>query len=220
MPAGKITALRAQERDNQRVNVFIDGAFAIGVSLTTLTREGLFVGKELDEAAWARLESAESSDKALQAALRFLELRPRSLAEVRERLRRKGYSPEAIEAALTRLNETGLLDDQAFSRFWVEARQNSRPRGKLALRSELLRKGIDKATIDETLAEQGDADDERERAETLARSVLHKYSRETDKQSFQRRLGGFLQRRGFAPDIVIALVGQLWREVQANNEEE
>jgi regulatory protein len=118
------------------------------------------------------------------------------------------------------LSETGLLDDQAFSRFWVEARQNSRPRGKLALRSELLRKGIDRATINETLAEQGDANDERERAEALARSVLHKYNRGTDKHSFQRRLGGFLQRRGFAPDIVIGLVGQLWREIQTNAEEE
>jgi regulatory protein len=220
MPSGTITALRAQERDNERVNVFIDGAFALGVSLTTLTREGLFVGKVLDEAAWVRLESSESSDKALQAALRFLELRPRSLAEVRERLRRKSYGPEAIEAALSRLSETGLLDDQAFSRFWVEARQGSQPRGKLALRSELLRKGIDRATIDETLAEQGGADDERARAETLARKVLHKYREAPDKQSFQRRLGGFLQRRGFAPDVVMTLLGQLWREVQAERAEE
>lgn len=220
MPTGTISALRAQERDNKRVNVFIEGAFAIGVSLTTLTREGLFVGKQLDEAAWARLEASESNDKALQAALRFLELRPRSLAEVRERLRLKGYSPEAIDAALGRLSETGLLDDEAFSRFWVEARHGSRPRGILALRSELRRKGVERTIIEETLAEQADPAEERARAEMVARNALRKYADAPDRQSFQRRLGGFLLRRGFAPDIVMALVSQLWREIQSKDDQE
>lgn len=214
-----ITALRAQERDTQRVNIFIDGAFAIGVSLTTLTREGLFVGKQLDEAAWARLEASESNDKALHAALRYLELRPRSVAEVRERLRQKGFSPEPIAAAVARLSESGLIDDASFSRFWVESRQRSRPKGKFALRAELRLKGIERDTIEATLAEHTSPAIEQAQAEALARKNLHKYAAAPDRQSFQRRMGGFLQRRGFAPAIVISLVNQLWREVQQNEED-
>ncbi len=213
-----ITALRAQERDSQRVNVFIDGAFAIGVSLTTLTREGLFVGKQLDEAAWARLEASESSDKALHAALRYLELRPRSVAEVRERLRQKGFAPEPIAAAVARLSESGLIDDASFSRLWVESRQRSRPKGQFALRAELRRKGIERDTIEATLAEQTSPESERTQAEALARQNLRKYAAAPDRQSFQRRMGGFLQRRGFAPDVVMSLVNQLWRELQQNEE--
>ena len=78
MPAGKISALRAQAKDPQRVNVFVNGEFAIGVSLTTITKTGLFVGKSISAKEFARIEQIESSDKAYLAALRFLEARPRS----------------------------------------------------------------------------------------------------------------------------------------------
>src|SRR5215212_4451817 len=126
MPAGKITALRAQAKDSQRVNVFVDGEFAIGISLMTITKTGLHVGKQLSADEFAKLEQTESGDKAYLAALRFLEARPRSIAEVR-----------------ARLAELELLDDAAFARYWVENRQAYRPRGVGALRDELRRKGID-----------------------------------------------------------------------------
>src|SRR5919109_4830926 len=100
MPAGTITALHTQSNDPQRVNIFVDGVFAIGVSLNTIAKEGLYVGKGLSAEEYARIEKAEGADKAFQTALRFLEARPRSVAEVRERLRRKEIAPDVIEAAI------------------------------------------------------------------------------------------------------------------------
>lgn len=214
MQAGTITALQAQVRDTRRVNVFVDGAFAIGVSLNTITREGLYVGKVLDEAACERLEAAESADKAWNAALQFLTFRPRSIAEVRERLQRKQFPPLAIEEALTRLSEYGLVDDQAFSRLWVEQRQASRPRGRQALRSELYRKGIDRAVIDATLSDSDLTGDEAEQVLTVARAALRKYANAPNYPTFQRRLGGYLQRRGFGFGTIHPILEMLWREVQ------
>src|SRR5215213_11322312 len=160
MPAGKITALRAQAKDSQRVNVFVDGEFALGVSLTTITKTGLHVGKQLSAEEFAKLEQIESSGKAYLAALRFLEARPRSIAEVRTRLARKDFSPEAIDAAIARLAELELLDDAAFARYWVENRQAYRPRGAGALRDELRRKGIDADVTAEVLNDNVLAGDE------------------------------------------------------------
>ncbi|NTW97586.1 MAG: regulatory protein RecX, partial [Oscillochloris sp.] len=105
MPIGTITALRAQAHDSQRVNVFLDGEFAIGVSLNTLVREGLAVGQQLDEAGWARLEATEQVDKTLQAAMRLIDSRPRSVAELRQRLRRKEFPDTAIDQAVARLSD-------------------------------------------------------------------------------------------------------------------
>src|SRR4051812_27471979 len=107
MPAGTITALRAQAKDAQRVNLFVNGEFAIGVSLDTIAQQGLYVGKALTEEEYTRIERAEGYHKALQAALRFLEARPRSVAEIRERLQRKEFSEDAIEAAVGRLTDLG-----------------------------------------------------------------------------------------------------------------
>lgn len=218
MPVGKITALRAQVNDTQRVNVFIDDEFAIGVSLNTLAREKLFVGQMIDEEGWARLEAAEQSDKALHAAMRFLEVRPRSVAEVRLRLRKKAFPPEAIDHAIERLSELGLLDDEAFSRFWVENRRSFRPRGSLALRDELRRKGISSDQISAALADEEDETAEESRAEGLARAALRRYSNAPDRISFQRRMGGYLQRRGFSLAIIRPLLDRLWAELRENED--
>jgi regulatory protein len=215
MPEGTITALRYQERDRQRVNVFIDGAFALGVSLETLTSEKLYVGKQLDAEAWARLEGAEQMGKTLQAAWRLLQARPRSVAELRERLQRKQMPPAAIEQAIARLHELEMLDDAAFARFWVENRNTCRPRGPQALRQELSQKGISRDVITATLADEELMGDEHERALTLARGVLGKYAAAADYATFQRRLGGYLQRRGFGYDTIRPIVEALWREVRA-----
>ncbi len=221
MAVGRITALRAQVNDNQRVNVFIEGEFAIGISLNTITREGLYVGKAIDEDAWARLQSTEQHDKAIQLAMRYLDTRPRSVAELRQRLARKEVAPEAIDSALNRLLELGLVDDAAFARFWVENRQIIRPRGAQALRDELRRKGVDRSVIDETLTDEALVGDDSERAWTLARAAVRKYANAPDKQSFQRRLGGYLQRRGFRFDVIRPILDTLWAETRsdADNDE-
>lgn len=219
MPAGTITALRVQERDSQRVNVFVDGAFALGVSLATLTRERLFVGQQLGEEEFERLEHAESADKALHAGMRLIETRPRSLAELRERLSRKGFAPDAVANALERLSDLGLADDTAFARFWVENRQSYRPRGINALRDELRRKGVAQDVIAGAIDESGGRDEEAERAMTLGRAALRKYADAPDYHTFSRKLGGFLQRRGFGFDTVRPVLEQLWREIKTGDEE-
>ncbi len=220
MPAGKITALRTQAKDPQRVNVFVDGEFAIGISLTTITKTGLHVGKQLSDEEFAKLEQTESGDKAYLAALRFLEARPRSVAEVRARLRRKDFASEAIDAAIARLSDLELLDDAAFARYWVENRQAYRPRGASALRDELRRKGIDANVTSEVLNDDALAGDESASAWGLARAALRKYAGSRDRNAFTRRMGSYLQRRGYSFEVIRPIVDQLWAEVSAEAEAE
>jgi regulatory protein len=220
MPAGTITALRAQAKDPQRVNVFVDGEFALGVSLNTISKEGLYVGKALSAEEFARVERAESSDKALHAALRFLEARPRSTFEIRERLRRKEFTDEAIQAAIERLAGLGMIDDAAFARSWVENRQASRPRGVGALRDELRRKGIDRAVTETLLSDETLTGDEEQRAMSVARGALSKYANAPNRAAFQRRLGGYLQRRGFGFDAIGPILETLWSELRSAEDED
>ena len=214
MPAGTITALRAQAKDPQRVNVFVSGEFAIGVSLNTISKEGLYVGKTLSAEDYARVERAESGDRAFQAALRLLEARLRSVAELRDRLRRKEFADEQIDAAIERLTGLGMLDDAAFARLWVESRQAVRPRGASVLRDELRRKGIDRTLAEAILSDERLTGGEDERAMQIARGALAKYAGSPNRAAFQRRLGGYLQRRGFGFEIIGPIIDTLWAELQ------
>jgi regulatory protein len=220
MPTGTITAIAIQAQDTQRVNIFVDGQFAIGIGLATLAAEQLFVGMPLDEAAWARLEAAGQAEKAMLAAMRLIDTRPRSADELRQRLRRKAFPPEVAEAAVARLSELGLVDDAAFTRTLIESRQSFRPRGTLAIRDELRRKGVSRDVIDAAIAETDDPEAETERAMAVARTALRRYANAPDKLTFQRRLGGLLQRRGFSLNIVRPILGTLWAELHGPNDDE
>ena len=134
---------------------------------------------------------------------------------MRARLGRKDFVPEAIDAAIARLAELELLDDAAFARYWVENRVAYRPRGAGALRDELRRKGIDADVTAEVLNNDALTGDESASALGLARGALHKYASSRDRNTFTRRMGSYLQRRGYTFEVIRPIVDQLWAEVSA-----
>lgn len=88
----------------------------------------------------------------LEAAARFLEVRSRSIAEVRRRLTSAGYRTELVDGAIARMAELGMLDDAAFAQAWVESRDRARPRGERAIRVELGQKGVERTVVEAVLA--------------------------------------------------------------------
>lgn len=110
--------------------------------------------RELPAERRERLSAVEDPEEVLAAALRFLEVRSRSEAEVRRRLIISGYRPDLVDGAIARLTAIGILDDEAFARAWVESRDRARPRGERALARELALKGVDREVARGVLAER------------------------------------------------------------------
>lgn len=198
------------------MNVFIDGQFAIGISIYVMQDEKLRKGQVLLQTDWDRLEQAERGSQAWNAALRLLEVRPRSEQELRTRLQRKQFLPEQIDTAIKRLRDLELLDDAQFAQLWVANRQNLNPRGAQALRQELRAKGIDRQVVDQVIEANVDEDSEHAACADVARKALHKYARETDRATFQRKFGGFLQRRGFSFATIKPILAELWQETHGD----
>jgi regulatory protein len=155
--------------------------------------------------------SAETDPEVvLAAALRFLEVRPRSIREVRRRLDMAGFPTQLVEAALERLEELDFLDDEAFARSWVESRDRARPRGERALRSELAQKGVAREIVDRILAERrpageggtgGDGPADDSAAERLLARHGRTLARVTDPRVRRQRAYALLARNGFDPDV-------------------
>ena len=155
----------------------------------------------------------------LEAAARFLEVRSRSVAEVRRRLTSNGYRADLVDGAITRMTELGMLDDAAFAQAWVESRDRSRPRGERAIRVELGQKGLDKAVIDEVLAARrayglGSSDPDRvtdpdepvvsadrAAADRLIAKHARSLARVADPRQRRARAYSLLARNGFDPEI-------------------
>lgn len=203
-----VTAIERQKR-RPRVNVFLDGRLAISLSVALAAQAGLRRGDVVTAGRLESLRQADERQQARDAALHLLAYRPRSEEELRSRLARRGLPPGVVEETIDRLREQSLLDDAAFARYWVEARQRSSPRGRGLLRRELLAKGIATETAGEAVAAVADEEAARRAAEKKARTL-----RTLDYPTFRRRLGQFLLRRGFPYETARTLVDELWRQSQ------
>lgn len=211
MTMKKITAIEAQKKRSNRVNVYLDGEFAFG--LERITAAWLSVGQELDEKKIGQLQAEDARERALQQALLFLSYRARSESEIRKNLRRHEIPEPVIEETLERLRRDGLANDDRFARAWVENRSTFRPRSRRLMALELRQKGLDEESVSSALT---DVDDE-----ALAHEAAQKRaSRLTGLEwsEFRTKLSGFLARRGFSYSVIAAVVTRIWNET--HNEEQ
>lgn len=218
----RITALEPQAHHPDRVNVFVDGAFRCGLALEIAYGGGLRVGDEVTEERLAELERKDLLWKAREAALNLLSYRARSEAELRQRLRRKEFPDDVVEACLTELVEKGFVDDAAFSASFVRDRVRGRPRGSRRLVQELRAKGVELKTaasaVEETLAAEDVTELElaRDAARAWARRAFGGRGRpaQMDAESrlaARRQLYGYLARRGFPGEAIRTVMDEVLR---------
>jgi regulatory protein len=203
----KITALKAQKRNSQRINVYLDDEFAFGLS--RYAAAWLQVGQILSPEKIKELQDVDAQEVAYQRAVNFISYRPRAEAELRKNLEKHNTPDEIIAEVLDRLRRSGLVDDVQFAQTWVENRSTFRPRGRRALVAELRKKGVGDEAIDEALC---DLDED-----NLAYQAALKQSRKYAKlgwQAFRQKMSAFLARRGFNYEVVKPVVERVWSEMQ------
>jgi regulatory protein len=206
----KITAIKQQKKNRQRVNIYLDGEFAFG--LARIVAAWLQVGQEISDEKIAQLQAEDSQEVAYQRALRFISYRPRSQSEVQEKLQESNVPQENIDYVLDRLAKSGILNDESFAQMWVENRSAMRPRGRRALAYELRQRGVDRKTIDQAIA----AVDEEE----LAYQAAQKRARKLQGQewsSFRQKMFRFLAQRGFMYELCAQIVPRVWNELHSND---
>jgi len=203
----RITDLRTGKGREKRINIYLDGRFAFSLGAEVAAKENLQVGQDLSVDQIESLTGGDQLQRCLEAAYRYLGYRPRSESELRERMQRRGFVAETVDAAITRLKEQHLLDDEAFAQFWRENRESFGPRSQWLTGLELKRMGVMNGVIEQAVAGM---DDE----ENAYRAALQKTRRWTpaDYQSFRRRLGDYLRRRGFKYEVINHTVERIWQE--------
>lgn len=191
----KVTSLEPQKKRKNRLNLYIDGEFKVGIDAGTAASLGLFVDKEIDESALNEIGDEESYQLCLDKAFLLLSIRMQTEHELWEKLGKKSLRKD-IGRTIARLKELGYVDDAKFAKLWVESRSNSR--GSQVLRTELIKRGIKREVIDEALSTL-DPDKQLEAARDIVRS---KDKPEFSKDERFKKLGGLLARRGFSYDII------------------
>jgi regulatory protein len=137
------------------------------------------------------------SDESLSLALKALERKERTVAEMGSWLRARGVGPDEAEEVVDRLVSTGVLDDARYARRYAEDKRELRRWGSDRIRAALLDRGVSVEDADEALAEAGD-EQEIERAVGLIRDRAA--AGLEDALERQRALGALI-RRGYDSEV-------------------
>lgn len=206
-----VTRLAVQKNDTTRVNVFLDGEFAFGIS--RMAGRKLRIGQKLVQSEIDRMLSEDEGEIIRRKALEMLGLRPMAESEMKKKLQEKGFDPERVEQAIEALKAHDLIDDQLFSAQWVENRQSLHPRSRRMIGYELRQKGVAEEIIHDSLQ---DVDDDQ-----TAFDLAFRYSKRLvnlDWQTFRKRLGGYLARKGYGFETIDKITRRTWAEINESDE--
>ncbi len=223
---GVITALVARSGQDERLAVHLDGRRAFDLSAVVVHQGGLRVGDRLPAERQRELAALDAPYRAHDRAMRLLALRERSRRELDTRLRQAGFDAAVVTETLDWLVGLGYLDDGRFAVAYAREKERA-GWGPRRIRAELAAKGVERRVVDETLAgleavQRGPEDDVEgaEGGHALEQTVRRRFGAQfaSDPEAAERRLSGFMARRGYDWESINRMVRKLRSEASRDSE--
>ncbi len=197
----KITVIKAQVKNENRVSIFLDNKYSFSLTLDQLLEEKLKKNDELDESRLKHLKKLSDEGKLKARALEWLMNRPHSRREFRDYMYRKKAEKDLTAAWEEEFIEKNYLSDDHFARWFAENRLRKK-KSRRAVVAELASKGISREVADKVLEDL--IDGETNDSESL-RALIEKLKTRTRYQD-QQKLKAYLVSKGFSySDIKEAL---------------
>lgn len=214
----KITQITPQKKNPGRVNIYLEGEFAFGLSASLIFEKKLNLDQELTQSEIVELLISDQVRRLIEKSLRFISYRPRSEKEIRDYFESRGKLADleksleeqkryqkSVEKVITKLKEMGQINDQVFAKWWVEQRSKFNPKGTRVLRAELRQKGVDDLVISRILDKKRDSLPPALKILNKKLSALQKLPLLESKQ----KIASYLLRRGFDWDVIKEVIDTL-----------
>jgi len=191
----KVTALKAQIKNPQRVSIFVDEKYSFSLSLDELVKYRIKQGDDLSAADEKKFKKLSADGKLRARALEWLLNRPHSEREFRDYLYRKKAGPEQTEIFVKEFSRKRYLDNAKFAAWFVEL-QVRRGKSDRAIRSELFAKGINRELADKVLHQAETDEGVRLKAIIAKKAKLPRYQKDPVK------LKQYLMQQGFSYQLI------------------
>lgn len=203
---GVITKIEEQKNKN-RVNIFVDDSFFCGLEKETAVIFGLKLNKEVDEKELEQAVIKSEEKRSFEKAISLIEKKMNTKKELKDKLLKRGFSEDCIKSTINKLEEYHYIDDDLYAKLFIEQNPNL---SKKMISNKLMQKGINKEIIEKNLL-CIDNETEYENCMALAKKILKtsKIENFNDKQKFMAKL----VRRGFSFDIIKKVMSNLNYEI-------
>lgn len=200
-----ITSIKQQKNKN-RVNVYLDDEFGFGIDLDNFALLNLRVDQEYTQEEIEKIIKRAEFQKTYDKLLRFAMVRPRSEKEITDYFRRKKVHESMHEEMLKKLKHLDLLNNLEFAKWWIDQRIQFKSKSKRIIIQELRMKGISQNDIDDAFGET--VIDEEKMARDLIEKRAYKW-KGLEPRVARQKMSQYLAGKGFGWDV-IATVMSSW----------
>ena len=186
-----MSVLTLQPGKNNKVQLLLDGEYAMTADSDFVAFSGLYDNMILDDEALTDLQGKVNARRAFNKASDLLALRDHSEKELLQKLRQKGFA-DGAEEAMEKLKSYGYLDDSRFALRFAQELQRVKHYGKKRIEQELYRKGVSRDVVSDTL-EQLSFDED-----ALTALIERRYLRQLDNEKGVQKTVAALQRMGYS----------------------
>ena len=189
---GKITDISQQKKHANLYNIFVDESFYCSVSDLDLSVLNIKVGSELTRIDLEKIKSNSEINKTYDRALYYLQYGPRTQQQMAKYLSQKDYNDVYIDKAIKKLISNNYINDKQYTINFVEEKQKYRLKSNSYIKSQLIKRGVDKSVIDRCLKTQND----NSQHNTIKELATKKYSQGT-RYKDKQKMTQYLLRQGF-----------------------
>lgn len=185
--------------------LYIDGEFAMKLDTQTLLERRITAGVELSDEDLHTLIEQSDTRRAKEKAMWLISYRDHSSKELYDKLRRD-FGEDASQKALLRMQELGLINDEAFAKRYA-SELHSKHQSPSSIRYKLIQKGIDKEAAEEIVSSL-EIDPQAE----IEALIIKKYSRSLSDEKGVRRTVAALQRAGYRYSDIKSVLNEYIQE--------
>ena len=195
----KVTKLEIQKNNKTRVNVYVDDEFYCGMEAITALAVGLKEGKDVTVEQLKEGVFQSEIRIAFTKSVDYLSRYIKTAKQLKDYLKRKGFSQEVVDVVMEKLKDYGYIDDARYAQLYTE--QNSKSKGSRRIKQELLAKGVDRQ--DAEIYSAIDCEDMLQSATKLAEKYMK--NKQVDTPTLVK-LQRYLAYRGYDFDIINNIV--------------
>lgn len=210
----KITEIKPQVRNKDRVNIYVNGQYLFAASNYSVKLNGLKEGMEIDIEKIEEVLFLDDVEKAKGYVVDYH--LNKTYKVIRDKLKQKGYEENVIEAVEEFLKEYNLIDDGVYAKMKSKDLQNINKKSKRMIQMELKRNGVSQEEIEEAMENLSD-DLEYENAKKIVAKKQKEYKRKSENiYEYKNRIYRLLASKAYDSDIITTIL----REEEERWEEE
>lgn len=197
-----ITSIKPQKKRKNRVSLFHEDLFLMGISIRALELFPVRTGTKLTPTLFKKLRNTEAYQQIRDTFYDYLARRDHTAFELRQKARKKGFQQDQAEDIIREFSQKNLLNDDVFAKKFAADKAEFRKWGPLKIKHALIRKGIDKNVAEKSIQFISEGLEQAQICVDLALKRKRYFLREENSVKRKQKIYNYLVRKGY-PDAVV-----------------